>query len=163
MKPLAGVRILTLESFGAAPYGTMMLADLGAEVIKIENPTSGGDASRSVGPNLLGDGDSQYFQSFTIELDAAMMQRTTEEWLARLTGAVPVAPIYSVRDAFSGSFMEETAMVTSVSHPAAAELRVLASPLKIDGKRPERTVCVPLGATNPHDLTKNDSWRKASA
>ena len=66
MKPLAGIRILTLESFGAAPYGTMALADLGAEVIKIENPTSGGDVSRSVGPNLLGAGDSQYFQSFNL-------------------------------------------------------------------------------------------------
>ena len=45
MKPLEGVRILTLESFGAAPYGTMLLADLGAEIIKVENPSTGGDAS----------------------------------------------------------------------------------------------------------------------
>ena len=37
MKPLHGVRIVSVEQFGAAPYGTMLLADLGAEVIKIEN------------------------------------------------------------------------------------------------------------------------------
>jgi crotonobetainyl-CoA:carnitine CoA-transferase CaiB-like acyl-CoA transferase len=64
MKPLEGLRILTLEQFGAAPYGTMFLADMGAEVIKIENGTAGGDPGRHVGPNRLGDSDSQYFQTW---------------------------------------------------------------------------------------------------
>lgn len=63
--PLAGVRIAVVESFGAGPYGSMFLADLGAEVIKLENPATGGDASRSVGPHFLGEkGDSHYFQTF---------------------------------------------------------------------------------------------------
>ena len=92
-----------------------------------------------------------------------MMQRTTEEWLTVLTGAVPVAPIYSVQDAFDGTFMEETGMVMSVSHPEAAELRVLASPLKIDGARPERTACVPLGASNAQYLAQGASRLKALA
>lgn len=65
MKLLKGVRILTVEQFGAGPYGTQLLADLGAEVIKIENPATGGDASRSVGPYKIGDSDSQYFQTFS--------------------------------------------------------------------------------------------------
>lgn len=64
--PLAGVRVLTLESFGAGPFGSMYLADLGAEVIKIENRAQGGDASRSMGPHFLGPGDSQYFQTFNL-------------------------------------------------------------------------------------------------
>ncbi len=52
-KPLEGIRVLTLEQFGAGPYGTMFLAELGAEVIKIEAP-EGGDPSRQVGPYKLG-------------------------------------------------------------------------------------------------------------
>ena len=65
-KPLAGVRILALEQFGAAPYGTMFLADLGAEVIKIENATIGGDPARYTGPFYLGEADSQYFQTWNM-------------------------------------------------------------------------------------------------
>ena len=44
--PLAGVRIVAVEQYGAGPFGTMYLADLGAEVIKIEDPATGGDVSR---------------------------------------------------------------------------------------------------------------------
>ncbi|MGF7162586.1 crotonobetainyl-CoA:carnitine CoA-transferase CaiB-like acyl-CoA transferase [Rhodoligotrophos appendicifer] len=376
MRPLEGTRILTLESFGAAPYGTMLLADLGAEIIKIENPATGGDASRSVGPNLLGDKDSQYFQSFNLgkqsvaldlthpadqksfhalvatadavvnnlrgdlpeklgvdfaslrdinpaivclhisaygrdnsrqawpgydylaqaeaglmsmtgepdgppcriglsmidymtgitgmvgllgclmsakttgrgcdvdtnlfdvathqhcylatwylnsgsepqrnprsahpsivpvqsvrtkdgwiyvmcmkdkfwvalaqhigrddlvsdrrfstqearrnnrdqltgELDSAMSLRSTEEWLSILTGVIPVAPIHSVREAFSSRFMEEAGMVTSVRHPLKPTLQVLASPLKIDGTRPPKSACEALGGGNERYL-----------
>ena len=64
MLPLDGVRVLAVEQYGAGPYGTMFLADLGAEVIKIENPGDGGDMAREVGPYFFDDGDSQFFQSF---------------------------------------------------------------------------------------------------
>jgi len=66
VKPLEGIRILTVEHFGAGPYGTMFLAGLGAEVVKIENAASGGDASRHVGPRFLGEDDSEYFQSLNL-------------------------------------------------------------------------------------------------
>ncbi len=60
---LQGVRILAVEQFGAGPFGTLHLADLGAEVIKIENPIGGGDVARTVPPFTI-PGDSLYFQSF---------------------------------------------------------------------------------------------------
>ena len=63
-KPLKGLRILTIEQYGAGPYGTQLLASLGAEVIKIENPDVGGDSSRLAGPYFLGEHDSQFFQTF---------------------------------------------------------------------------------------------------
>lgn len=64
MKPLNGIRIVSVEQFGAAPYGSMFLADLGAEVIKVENATIGGDPARHTGPHLLGEADSEYFQTW---------------------------------------------------------------------------------------------------
>ena len=64
--PLAGVRVLTFEAFGAGPFGSMYLADLGAEVIKIENRAQGGDATRGMGPYFLGEHDSHFFQTFNL-------------------------------------------------------------------------------------------------
>ncbi len=62
MLPLSNVRILAVSQFGAGPYGMTQLADLGAEVIKIESPATGGDVGRSVPPGAI-DGDSLYYQS----------------------------------------------------------------------------------------------------
>ena len=78
-KPLAGIRIIAVEQYGAGPYGSMHLADLGAEVVKIENRATGGDISRSTGPFFIGGGggsgsdssgdagrDSEFFQTFNL-------------------------------------------------------------------------------------------------
>jgi crotonobetainyl-CoA:carnitine CoA-transferase CaiB-like acyl-CoA transferase len=56
----AGVRVLDLSRMLAGPYGSMLLADQGAEVIKIEEP-DGGDPMRAMGPPFLPDGASAYF------------------------------------------------------------------------------------------------------
>lgn len=62
--PLAGLRIVSVEHWAAGPYGSGQLADLGADVIKIENRVRGGDACRAAGPYFLGDGDTHVFQTF---------------------------------------------------------------------------------------------------
>jgi len=60
MKPLEGIRVVDLSRILAGPYCSMLLADMGAEVLKIE-PLPTGDEARNVGPFL--DGMSAYFIS----------------------------------------------------------------------------------------------------
>lgn len=79
MKPLEGVRILTVEQFGAGPYGSLFLADLGAEVVKIENAASKGDTGRHVGPHFLGEDDSEYFQTFGSNKKSITLDFKSEE------------------------------------------------------------------------------------
>ena len=93
MKPLAGVRIVSIEQFGAAPYGSMFLADLGAEVIKVENVATGGDPARKTGPFLLGDNDSEYFQTWNMNKKSVELDLRSEEGkaaLARLAASADV-------------------------------------------------------------------------
>jgi crotonobetainyl-CoA:carnitine CoA-transferase CaiB-like acyl-CoA transferase len=62
--PLAGLRILAPTQLGAGPFGLMFLADLGADVVKIENPETRGDEARTVPPfNDPSAHDGLYFQS----------------------------------------------------------------------------------------------------
>ncbi len=61
--PLADVRIVAVEQFGAGPWGTLQLADLGAEIVKIEDPASAGDVGRYVPPFQEGE-DSLFFETF---------------------------------------------------------------------------------------------------
>lgn len=62
--PLSGLRVVSFEQFGAAPYCSMMLADFGADVLKVE--TAAGDFARRTGPRTLGPGDSLYYQCFNL-------------------------------------------------------------------------------------------------
>ncbi|WP_432201092.1 CaiB/BaiF CoA transferase family protein [Erythrobacter sp. W53] len=81
--PLAGFRVVSAEQYGAGPYGTMHLAQLGAEVIKIEPPRidgkGGGDTARAVGPHFLSKGESLYFQSFNLNKRSLTLDLRSEE------------------------------------------------------------------------------------
>ena len=79
MKPLAGIRVLAIEQFGAGPYGSMYLAELGAEVIKIENRAAGGDPARQSGSVRLAEDDSAYFQAFNLAKRSVTLNLKSDE------------------------------------------------------------------------------------
>ena len=80
--PLAGVRILDLSRILAGPYATMMLADLGAEVIKIEPP--GGDDTRTWGPPF-GGGEAAYFLAVNRGKKSVVLNLKTDAGKAALS------------------------------------------------------------------------------
>ena len=57
--PLAGISVIDLTRALAGPYGTMLLGELGARIVKVEPP--GGDPAREIGPHVAG--QSAYFMS----------------------------------------------------------------------------------------------------
>ena len=63
MRPLSDVRIIAVEQYGAGPFGSLQLADLGADIIKVEDPRTAGDVGRTVPPYAEGE-DSLFFEAF---------------------------------------------------------------------------------------------------
>jgi crotonobetainyl-CoA:carnitine CoA-transferase CaiB-like acyl-CoA transferase len=91
--PLEDVRVTSIEQFGAGPWATMQLADLGAEVVKIEDPRARGDVGRYV-PPFQEQEDSLFFETFnrnkrSVSLDLRHAEaRSVLEDLARGSDAV---------------------------------------------------------------------------
>jgi crotonobetainyl-CoA:carnitine CoA-transferase CaiB-like acyl-CoA transferase len=77
MRLLEGVRVLDLSRMLAGPYGAMLLADMGAEVVKIEEP-DGGDPMRVMGPPFLPEGESAYFLSINRNKKSVAIDLTRE-------------------------------------------------------------------------------------
>lgn len=75
--PLADVRILAVEQYGAGPFGSMLLADLGAQVIKIEDPSSGGDVGRFVPPYVQGS-ENLFFEALNRNKSSMTIDLNTE-------------------------------------------------------------------------------------
>jgi crotonobetainyl-CoA:carnitine CoA-transferase CaiB-like acyl-CoA transferase len=90
--PLADVRILAVEQFGAGPWGTLQLADLGAEVIKIEDPSAGGDVGRYVPPFQEGE-DSLFFETFNRNKKSVSLDLRRPEARAVLEDLVRVSDV----------------------------------------------------------------------
>jgi len=88
--PLKGIRILDLSRILAGPTCTQLLGDLGASVIKIENPATGGDDTRQWGPPYVEDAEgkrsdlSAYFMSANRNKKSVAIDITTPEGQAQI-------------------------------------------------------------------------------
>jgi crotonobetainyl-CoA:carnitine CoA-transferase CaiB-like acyl-CoA transferase len=92
VKPLADLRIIAIEQYGAGPFGSVQLADLGAEVIKIEDPASGGDVGRYVPPYQQGE-DSLFFEAFNRNKRSISLDLTTPDGHAVFEDLVRVSDV----------------------------------------------------------------------
>ncbi|MBI2178666.1 MAG: CoA transferase, partial [Candidatus Tectomicrobia bacterium] len=89
--PLEGIRVLDLTRILAGPYCTMMLGDMGAEVIKVENP-DGGDDTRAWGPPFL-NGVSTYFISINRNKKSVTINLKNEKGKALLAGFIRASDV----------------------------------------------------------------------
>ncbi|MAW55167.1 MAG: carnitine dehydratase [Rhodospirillaceae bacterium] len=87
---LTGIRVIDLTRILAGPFCTMLLADMGAEVIKIESP-SGGDAIRTQG--VIKDGMSWYFAQFNRNKKSVTLDLYTDEGKAKLAALLESADV----------------------------------------------------------------------
>jgi crotonobetainyl-CoA:carnitine CoA-transferase CaiB-like acyl-CoA transferase len=81
-------------------------------------------------------------------LDAEFQKKTTAEWETALGSIVPIGPVYDIDRALENPFVKRIGMISDVPHPEMPNMRLLANPLRVDGKRLSQAVCAPLGANN---------------
>lgn len=91
---LEGLRIIDLTTSIAGPFATMLLADMGAEVIKIERP-EGGDDTRAWGPPFL-DGEALWFASVNRNKKSVALDYSTQSGSDVLRGLISVADMVVV-------------------------------------------------------------------
>ena len=131
--PLQGVRILAIEQYGAGPFASMHLADLGAEVIKIETP-GGGDMSRATGPHFLGPDDSQFFQTFNRNKQSVVLD------LKSVSGRADFHHLVATADAVLNNLRGDQADKLGLTYQALAAInpRLVCAHLSAYGRDNER-------------------------
>src|SRR5262249_26467915 len=82
-------------------------------------------------------------------LDAEFLRRTTAEWLERLRGFVPVAPVYDIDEALADVQVAAREMGIGVEHPLFGTLRELGCPIKMEGVAPRYPPAAALAAPTP--------------
>src|ERR1700677_162190 len=79
--PLAGVKVLDLSHIASGPFATMLLGDLGADVIKVERPGLG-DGSRQMDISIEAGGESGYFLGLNKNKRSIALDLATREGVA---------------------------------------------------------------------------------
>ncbi len=89
--PLSGIRVVDFTRVLAGPYATMMMADFGADVIKIESPV--GDETRAWSPPKAADGSSTYFSGVNRNKRSLVLDLTDPDDLAKARNLVASADV----------------------------------------------------------------------
>lgn len=100
---LTGIRVLDFGRVLSAPYGTLALADLGADVVKVEQPLKGDD-TRTFGPPFVND-ISSYFLSINRGKRSITLDLKKEEAREKLKTLIPVTDVFV--ENFRPGFMDE--------------------------------------------------------
>lgn len=133
--PLEGLRIVAAEHWAAGPYATGYLADLGADVIKVENRSQGGDACRTLGPYFLGEEDSHVFQSFNRN------KRSLTLDLKHPDGQAVLHRLTATADAFMHNLRGDQAakLGLTYAHLAASNPKIVCAHISAYGREGERS------------------------
>jgi crotonobetainyl-CoA:carnitine CoA-transferase CaiB-like acyl-CoA transferase len=90
--PLSGVTIIDLTEFIFGPYATQTLGDLGAEIIKVENP--GGDRQRHAGKSAKSDDMSAMFMTLNRNKRSVVLDLKSDEGREKLRKLIPTAQVF---------------------------------------------------------------------
>jgi crotonobetainyl-CoA:carnitine CoA-transferase CaiB-like acyl-CoA transferase len=85
-------------------------------------------------------------------LDAALMERTTAEWMERFAGAVPAAPVYDVAQALQNDFVAERDGIADFTYPDGRSARMIAAPIRVPGAELPTRAAPAMGADTEAEL-----------
>jgi crotonobetainyl-CoA:carnitine CoA-transferase CaiB-like acyl-CoA transferase len=124
--PLSGIRVVDLTRILAGPFCTMILADMGAEVVKVE-PPGAGDPLRAQG--VIKDGLSWYFAGFNRNKRSLSLNLRSEE------GKAVLARLIAGSDVLVENYRSSPTWSTPISAASAAPARTATAPPSISSRR----------------------------
>jgi crotonobetainyl-CoA:carnitine CoA-transferase CaiB-like acyl-CoA transferase len=100
-------------------------------------------------------------EELTEVLDGIFSAAPTMHWVDLLAGHMPVAPVNGLADALDNPFLQQTGMIEPAPHPDRPDMRVLSSPIRLDGERP-RSMAAPLLGADSDSILKALGYDEAA-
>jgi succinate--hydroxymethylglutarate CoA-transferase len=91
-------------------------------------------------------------EKVTQMLDAALMTRTTSDWIERFAGKVPASPVYDIAQALQSEFVAERQGVLDFDYPDGRTAKMIAAPIRVAGVELPRRAAPAMGADTETEL-----------